>query len=105
MNIKILTKEESIEYWEREKLERSQWTTEQIIEDAKFGLSLPGTKWILTHQYEAFYKWLETDEAREQWNIIPRTQHLCRYYSYKHIHNMTDKEIDELINFQIEIKK
>ena len=80
MNIKILTKEESIEYWEREKSERSQWTTEQIIEDAKFGLSLPGTKYILPHQYEDFYKWLETDEAREQWNELPRTQHLAKHY-------------------------
>jgi hypothetical protein len=80
MNIKILTKEESIEYWEREKSERREWTTEQIIADAKFGLSLPGTKYILQHQYEDFYKWLETDEAREEWNELPRTQHLAKYY-------------------------
>ncbi len=81
MNIRVLTKEESIELWEKEKAERMLWTTEQIIEDAKFGLSLPGTKWILTYQYEAFYKWLEGDEAREQWNILPRTEHLAKYYS------------------------
>ena len=80
MQIKILTKEESIEYWENEKAERREWTTEQIIEDAKFGLSLPGTKYILQHQYEDFYKWLETDEAREQWNELPKTQHLAKYY-------------------------
>jgi len=80
MNLRVLTKEESIELWEKEKEERSQWTTEQIIEDAKFGLSLPGTKWILTNQYEAFFKWLETNEAREQWNILPRTEHLAQYY-------------------------
>ena len=79
--IRVLTAEESQQLWEKEKQERSQWTTEQIIEDAKWGLSLPGTKWILTNQYEDFYKWLETDEAREQWNIIPRTQHLAKYYS------------------------
>lgn len=81
MKITILTAEQSMELWEKEKQERSLWTTEQIIEDAKFGLSLPGTKWILTHQYESFYKWLEGDEAREQWNILPRTQHLAKYYS------------------------
>lgn len=80
MQIKILTKEESIEYWEREKSERQEWTTEQIIQDAKFGLSLPGTKYILPHQYEDFYKWLETDEAREEWNTLPRTEHLAKYY-------------------------
>jgi hypothetical protein len=80
MNIRVLTKEESIEYWEKEKAERREWTTEQIIEDAKFGLSLPGTKYILQHQYEDFYKWLETDEAREQWNELPKTQHLAKYY-------------------------
>ena len=80
MNLRVLTKEESIELWEKEKEERSLWTTEQIIEDAKFGLSLSGTKYILQHQYEAFYKWLETNEAREQWNILPRTLHLVKYY-------------------------
>lgn len=79
--IRVLTAEESQQLWEKEKQERSQWTTEQIIEDAKWGLSLPGTKWILTNQYEDFYKWLTTDEAREQWNILPRTQHLAKYYS------------------------
>ena len=81
MNIRVLTAEESMELWNKEKAERSEWTTEQIIEDAKFGLSLPGTKYILTNQYEAFYKWLESDEAREQWNELPRTQHLAKYYS------------------------
>jgi hypothetical protein len=81
MQLRILTKEESIELWEKEKSERREWTTEQIIEDAKFGLSLPGTKYILTHQYEAFYKWLESEEAREQWNELPRTEHLAKYYS------------------------
>jgi hypothetical protein len=80
MNLRVLTKEESIELWEKEKAERSLWTTEQIIADAKFGLSLPGTKYILTNQYDEFFKWLETNEAREQWNILPRTQHLVKYY-------------------------
>ena len=81
MNIRVLTAEESIELWEKEKSERREWTTEQIIEDAKFGLSLPGTKYILTNQYEAFFKWLESEEAREQWNELPRTEHLAKYYS------------------------
>ena len=80
MKLTILTAEQSMELWEKEKNERQQWTTEQIIEDAKFGLSLPGTKYILPNQYEDFYKWLEGDEAREQWNILPRTEHLAKYY-------------------------
>ena len=41
---------------------------------------MQNTKLILTHQYEAFYKWLESEEAREQWNILPKTQHLAKYY-------------------------
>lgn len=81
MNLRVLTSEESLELWNKEKEERQQWTTEQIIEDAKFGLSLPGTKWILTSEYDSFFKWLESEEAREQWNILPRTQHLVKYYS------------------------
>ena len=83
MQIKILTKEESIEYWEREKEELRKWTTKQIIEDARMMLNMPdmgNTKYILSHQYDEFYKWLETEEAREQWNILPKTLHLAKYY-------------------------
>jgi len=101
MKLTILTKEESIELWEREKSDRRCWTTEQIIEDAKFGLSLPGTKYILTNQYEAFYKWLETNEAREQWNILPRTQHLARHFLWKHCEGLSDDEMNDLIKNQV----
>ena len=85
MNIRVLTKEESIELWENEKRDRRCWTLEQIIEDAKFGLSLPGTKYILEHQYDDFFEWIKTDEAIEQWNILPRTQHLTKYYNERTI--------------------
>lgn len=84
MNIRILTKEESIELWEKEKEEKRQWTTQQIIEDARMMLSMPdmgNTKYILSTQYDEFLKWIETEEAREQWNELPRTLHLAKYYS------------------------
>lgn len=83
MNIRVLTKEESIELWEKEKSERREWTTEQIIEDARMMLSMPdmaNTKYILSTQYDEFLKWLDSDEAREQWNILPKTLHLAKYY-------------------------
>ena len=37
MNIKILTAEESLEYWNKEKEERRKWTLEEIIRDAQIG--------------------------------------------------------------------
>ena len=51
MQIKVLTKEESDALVESFYKERKCWTTEEIIADAKFGLSLPGTKYLLSHQY------------------------------------------------------
>jgi hypothetical protein len=101
MQIKILTKEESDALVESFYKERKCWTTEEIIADAKFGLSLPGTKYLLSHQYEPFFKWLETDEAREQWDIIPQTQHLARYFLWKHCEGKSDDEMNELITNQI----
>ena len=83
MNIKVLTAEESKEYWEREKEERKKWPTEFIIKEAKFMMSLPdmgNTKYLLPYQYEEFYEWLETDEAREQWYKMPHTIDLAKYY-------------------------
>ncbi len=84
MQIKILTKEESIEYWEKEKAERREWTNEQILNDARMMMNMPdmgNTKWVLSSELDGFYKWIETSEAREQWDILPKTEHLARYYS------------------------
>ena len=84
MKLTILTKEESIELWENEKKSKRCWTLDQIVTDARRMMSLPdmgNTKYILPNQYEDFYKWLETDEAIQQWNELPMTQHLAKYYS------------------------
>jgi hypothetical protein len=80
MQIKVLTKEESDALVESFYKERKCWTTEEIIADAKFGLSLPGTKYLLSHQYDGFFKWLETEEAREIWNKTPHTLELAKHY-------------------------
>lgn len=106
MQIRILTAEQSMELWQKDKAERLLWTTEQIINDAKLMMSLPdggNTKYVTSDRYEAFYKWLETPEARNQWELLPRTLHLARYYSWKYIHNLTDNEIKDLINAQTSI--
>lgn len=102
--IKILTAEQSQELWEKDKKERLSWSTSQIIIEAKIMFGLPdagNTKYVLPSQYEEFYKWLETSEARTQWELLPRTLHLARYWSWKYDLKLSDKEIDELINGQI----
>lgn len=84
MNIKVLTAEESLEYWNKEKEQRLKWTTQEIIADAKFMLNMPdmgNTKYLLSEDYDAFYKWLETNEAKEEWNKDPFTLTLAKYYS------------------------
>jgi uncharacterized protein (DUF2267 family) len=91
MNIKILTKEESIEYWEKEKADRRCWTLEQIIEDAKKMMGMPdmgNTKYILSKYYEVFYEWIKTNEAIEQWNELPKIEHLARYWASNYQHQL-----------------
>ena len=61
-----------------------KWTLDQIIQDAKFMMGMPdmgNTKYILSKDYDAFYEWIKTEEAIEQWNELPMTQHLAKYYS------------------------
>jgi hypothetical protein len=84
MKIKILTKEESDALVESMYTDRMEWTTEQLVADAKHMMSMSdmgNTKYILPNQYEAFYKWLETEEAREQWIESPYMLSLAKYYS------------------------
>ena len=90
MKIKILTAEESLEYWNKEKEERRKWTIQERIIDAKGMMSLPemgNTKWVLSEDREAFYKWIESDEANEVWMELPMTQHLAKTYAEK-IYNL-----------------
>jgi succinate dehydrogenase flavin-adding protein (antitoxin of CptAB toxin-antitoxin module) len=84
MRIKILTKEESDALVESFYKDRLEWTTELLVADAKHMMSLPdmgNTKYILSNQYEDFYKWLETEEARQEWNKSPYMTSLAKYYS------------------------
>jgi len=84
MKIKILTKEESDALVESMYKDRMEWTTEELVADAKFMMGMPdmgNTKYILPNQYEDFYKWLEGEEAREQWTKSPYMTSLAKYYS------------------------
>ena len=84
MNIRVLTKEESIELWEKEKSERAQWSIEQILSEARMMMNMPdmgNTKWILQSDVEGFYEWIKSEEGKEQWNILPKVQHLAIYYA------------------------
>ena len=84
MQIKILTKEESDALVASMYKERMEWTTEELVADAKFMMSMPdmgNTKYLLPNQYEPFYKWLESEEARKQWKESPYMTSLAKYYS------------------------
>jgi len=106
MNIKILTKEESLELHKQEREKRLPFTAEQIIEEGKFMRSLPdmgNTKYITGEDnWNKFFEWLSTSEAREQWNLYTSVLALARYYAWKYQHNMSDEEINDMIKNQVQ---
>ena len=87
MKIKLLSKEESDQLVDSFYKERLDWTTEQIIADAKFMKSMPdmgNTKYIIGEEnWNNFFVWLTTSEAREQWNKTPYTLELAKHYTQK----------------------
>ncbi len=86
--IKILTEEESAQMRQKELEMKRLWSREQIVADAKLMMSMPdmgNTKWVLSKDREDFYKWLESNEARELWMKTPSTLELAKYYSQNKI--------------------
>lgn len=82
--IKVLTEEESAKERLKEVAMRRLWSREQIVAEARLMLGLPSmgnTKWITSDKYESFYKWLESNEAREVWMNTPYILDLAKYYS------------------------
>ena len=82
--IKVLTNEESVEQRLKEVAMRRLWSREQIIGEAKLMMGMPSmgnTKWITSDKYESFYKWLESNEARDVWMKTPYVLDLAKYYS------------------------
>lgn len=105
MQIKILTKEESDALVESFYKERIQWTTEQIIADAKFMKGMPdmgNTKYIIGEEnWNKFFEWLLTSEAKEQWILYTQTLPLARYFNWKYCEGKSDEYINDLIKNQI----
>jgi hypothetical protein len=105
MQIKILTKEESDALVESFYKERKCWTTEEIIADAKFMKGMPdmgNTKYITGEEnWNNFFEWLSTSEAREQWNLYFGVSPLARYYAWKYQYNKSDEEINDMIKNQV----
>lgn len=71
MNIKVLSPEESLEYWNTVKEENKALEPEQI---EKWIKSIPATggqtMYIIGEDnWDKFYKWIYTDEGKEQWQI------------------------------------
>ena len=84
MKLKILTSEESAQMRLKELETKKLWNIEQIIEDAKLFRSMPdmgNTKYIVGEKnWNVFFKWLETNEAKKVWNETPYTLQLAKYY-------------------------
>jgi hypothetical protein len=85
--IKALTPEESAQMRLKELELRRLWSREQIINDAKLFRSMPdmgNTKYIIGEEnWNGFFKWLESNEAREVWNKTPYILTLAQYYTNK----------------------
>lgn len=82
--IKLLTEEESAQMRLKELEMKRLWSREQIVADAKLMMGMPdmgNTKWVLQKDRESFYKWLESNEARDIWNETPYTLELAKYYT------------------------
>ena len=93
MNIKILTKEESQELNKIEIERKLLYTTEQIIEEARFlRYNIPdmgNTKYITGEEnWIKFFDWLKTDEAMEQWKLYTSVLQSARYYAWKYQHGI-----------------
>jgi hypothetical protein len=88
MKLRILTEEESAQMRLKELEMKRLWSREQIVADAKLMMGMPdmgNTKWVLSEDREDFYKWLESNEARDIWNETPYTLELAKYYSLNKI--------------------
>lgn len=86
MNIKILTAEESLEFWNKEKEMRRMWTIDQIVEDARMMMNMPdmgNTKFVLSKDMDEFFQWIRTEEAMNEWKELPMTQHLAKVFADK----------------------
>jgi hypothetical protein len=85
--IKILTAEESAQMRLKELEIKRLWSREQIVADAKLFRAMPdmgNTKYIVGEEnWNGFFKWLESNEAREVWNETPYILTLAQYYTNK----------------------
>jgi len=85
--IKISTEEEISQQREKELQLKRLWSREQIVADAKLFRSMPdmgNTKYIVGEEnWNGFFKWLESNEAREVWNETPYILTLAKYYKNK----------------------
>jgi hypothetical protein len=85
--IKILTAEESAQMRLKELELKRLWSREQIVAEAKLFRSMPdmgNTKYIVGEEnWNGFFKWLESNEAREVWNETPYILTLAQYYTNK----------------------
>jgi hypothetical protein len=85
--IKILTAEESAQMRLKELELKRLWSREQIVAEAKLFRAMPdmgNTKYIVGEEnWNGFFKWLESNEAREVWNETPYMLTLAQYYTNK----------------------
>jgi hypothetical protein len=87
MKLTILTEEESAQMRQKELELKRLWSREQIVSEAKLFRAMPdmgNTKYIIGEEkWNGFFKWLESNEAREVWNETPYMVTLAQYYTNK----------------------
>ena len=87
MKLRILTEEESAEMRLKELQTKRLWSREQIVSEANLFRAMPdmgNTKYIVGEEnWNGFFKWLESNEAREVWNETPYMLTLAQYYTNK----------------------
>ena len=105
--INILTKEQSEQLAKEAREQKLKFSIEEIINEAKFFQSLPEfghTKYIVGKEnWDNFFDWLTSKEAKEQWNIYTSILPLARYFGWKYIQGWSDEEIQKIIEQQIQI--
>lgn len=68
MNIKVLTPEESLEYWNKVREENKALGPAEIEKWLKSIPQMGNTSYIIgEHKWKEFYEWIYTKEGKKQW--------------------------------------
>jgi hypothetical protein len=85
MKITLLTPEESLAHYNEIREENKSLTREQVLDWAqRLPKGMKGnTDYLLSDEWDAFYKWIVTDEGYQQWQIDLDIVDYIKNYSFK----------------------